>query len=167
MAENQATPDREPPETPTEIERKFVLDAVPSAHLPADGGRRIEQGYVDDDAELRLRRVDGRCVLTVKTGGGMVRGEVEGEVDEDLFDALWALTEGRRLTKTRHEVPLDDGLVAEVDVYDGALDGLVVGEVELGSLDEAARFEPPAWLGREVTGDKRWSNRSLADRGRP
>jgi CYTH domain-containing protein len=159
-----ATPSGGPP---TEIERKFVLDEVPSAQLQGTGRRAIEQGYVDDAAELRLRRVDGRCVLTVKTGDGLVRGEVEREIDEDLFTALWALTEGRRLTKTRHEVPLDDGLVAEVDVYDGALTGLVVAEVELDSLDAAERFSPPAWLGREVTGDKRWSNRSLADRGRP
>lgn len=164
MADDSAPLDVGPP---TEIERKFVLDRVPSEHLEGAGRRVIEQGYVDDGAELRLRRVDGRCVLTVKTGGGLVRGEVEGEIDEDLFAALWALTESRRLEKTRHEVPLEGGLVAEVDVYGGALAGLVVAEVELDSVDAATRFSPPDWLGREVTGEKGWSNRSLAEHGRP
>ena len=37
--------------------------------------------------------------------------------------------------------------------------GLVVAEVELGSIDEV--FEKPAFLGKEVTGDKRYYNSSL------
>jgi adenylate cyclase len=53
----------------------------------------------------------------------------------------------------------------EVDVYAGDLDGLVSAEVEFASEEAAAAFAPPAWLGREVTGDPRYANRALAVSG--
>ena len=58
-------------------------------------------------------------------------------------------------------------MAAEVDVYDGAHDGLVTAEIEFGSVEACERFSPPAWLGREVTGDARYANQSLAVNGRP
>jgi CYTH domain-containing protein len=77
------------------------------------------------------------------------------------------LTDGRRVVKTRYLVPLDDGLTAEVDVYDGPLDGLVTAEVEFASEHDSEAFAAPDWLGREVTGDARYANRALAVHGLP
>jgi CYTH domain-containing protein len=62
---------------------------------------------------------------------------------------------------------LDDGLTAEVDVYEGALAGLITAEVEFSSEEASSAFAPPGWLGREVTGDKRYANRALAVDGLP
>ena len=56
---------------------------------------------------------------------------------------------------------------AEVDEYAGALDGLVVAEVEFADEETARGFEPPAWFGRELTDDWRYANRSLAGDGMP
>lgn len=53
----------------------------------------------------------------------------------------------------------------EVDVFQGPLAGLVIAEVEL--KHELQAFTPPSWLGREITGDKRYSNESLAKFGLP
>jgi adenylate cyclase len=47
-----------------------------------------------------------------------------------------------------------------VDEFYGENEGLVVAEVELSSEEEL--FEKPAWLGEEVTGDKRYYNSMLA-----
>ena len=71
------------------------------------------------------------------------------------------------MVKTRYLVPLDNGLTAEVDDYEGALAGLLTAEVEF--VDEAAAFafDPPSWLGREVTNDARYANRTLAVDGMP
>jgi CYTH domain-containing protein len=153
----------------TEIERKWVLDAPP--RWPADHiARRVEQGYVALDeagAEVRVRRADEELTLTIKSAPGLVRVEEELALSEEQFESLWALTRGRRVVKTRHLVPLDDGLVAEVDVYDDALSGLVTAEVEFGSEEASSSFAPPEWLGREVTGDKRYANRALAVDGLP
>jgi CHAD domain-containing protein len=69
--------------------------------------------------------------------------------------------------KVRHYVPLGEGLRAEIDVYEGALDGLRTAEVEFGSRGEADRFAPPPWFGAELTGDARYSNQTLATEGLP
>jgi CYTH domain-containing protein/CHAD domain-containing protein len=151
-----------------EIERKFVLEAMP-AEVAGAPGTAIEQGYlaVDGDAEVRLRREGERRRLTVKRGHGESRGEIEVELASDPFDDLWPLTAGRRLRKTRHRVPLGEGLVAEVDRYEGELEGLVVAEVEFPSEEAARRFRPPPWFGREATGDPAFANQNLAHEGAP
>jgi adenylate cyclase len=151
-----------------EIERKFLVGAVPD--LSGYESISIEQGYlalaVDGGAEVRLRRKDGERLLTVKGGTGEVRAEEEIELDAERFDSLWPLTEGRRLAKTRYLIPLGEH-TAELDVYAGELEGLVTAEVEFDSEAEADGFRPPEWLGREVTGDERYLNESLATVGRP
>jgi CYTH domain-containing protein/CHAD domain-containing protein len=152
----------------TEIERKFLLDEPPG-QLEGRAGKRIEQGYVTagESIEVRLRKVEDRRLLTAKLGYGESRFETEVALGINQFDALWPLTEPRRLRKTRYLVPLDDGLEAEVDVYEGTLAGLVVAEVEFESAPQSREFRPPAWLGEEVTGDRRYANQSLALDGDP
>src|SRR3954468_11500114 len=153
----------------TEIERKFLVAELPP-DLAEHPGERIEQGYLaiaSDGVEVRVRRRAGQATLTVKSGPGQVRVEGELPIDERRFEALWRLTEGRRVGKTRHEIPLAGGAVAEFDVYDGDLDGLLTVEIEFASLEASERFSPPPWVGRELTGDKRYANQSLALAGRP
>ncbi len=149
-----------------EIERKFLVEEMPRAESAAAA---IEQGYLalDERGEVRLRRIDGELLLTAKNGHGEVREEVEVEIDPDAFEALWTLTAGRRVRKVRHYVPLGEGLRAEIDVYAGALEGLRTAEVEFDSLAAAEAFEPPPWLGPELTGDERYANQTLATVGLP
>ena len=52
------------------------------------------------------------------------------------------------------------GFTWEIDVFEGAFRGLVIAEVEMDS--ETDEPELPDWLGREVTGDRRYSNQVLA-----
>lgn len=150
-----------------EIERKFLVERAP-AGLPA--GQRIEQGYLavaDDGVEVRVRRRDGVATLTIKSGPAQVRVEEELEIDERRFEALWRLTGGRRIAKTRHVLDVEPGLVAELDVYDGDHAGLLVAEVEFASIEASERFVPPDWFGREVTGEAGYANQSLALNGTP
>ncbi len=150
----------------SEIERKFVAEVFPAEAAGATVVA-IEQGYlaVDEDTEVRLRRAGGERLLTVKRGHGESREEVEVRLYAEQFEALWPLTEGRRLRKTRHRLTLGGGLVAEVDRYGGELAGLVVAEVEFPSPEASHAFRPPAWLGREVTGDAAYANQTLALNG--
>lgn len=152
-----------------EIERKFLV-----TELPPEPGRHphgeIQQGYLaldEDGAEVRVRRYDGTTTLTVKSGGTRLRVEEDIAIDARTFESLWPLTEGRRIEKTRYRVPAPHDLVVEVDVYHGRLEGLVVAEVEFGSLEGASAFTPLAWLGREVTEDPRYKNRQLATSDAP
>ena len=158
----------EPARTVMEIERKFLLPEAP-AWLDDHDSVAIEQGYlaiVEGETEVRLRRKGDSTILTVKRGTGEVRREEEIELEEDQFGALWPLTEARRVVKRRYEVPHGD-LTIEVDVFEGPLAGIVIGEVEFDSEQASAAFVPPDWLGDEVTGDARYANESLAIRGAP
>ena len=150
-----------------EIERKFLVDRLPAG---LGEGEPIEQGYLvigDDGVEVRIRRRGADMTLTVKSGPGMVRTEEELAIDERRFESLWPLTGERRISKTRHLIPLEPGLTAELDVYAGAHEGLLTAEIEFPSLEASEAFAPPEWLGREVTGDGRFANQSLALGGRP
>ena len=121
-----------------EIERKYLLDRFPAAAADA-ASEEIEQGYVPGvRLHERLRRItaaDGvRWYRTVKSGTGLVRTEIEEETTRDVFEAMWPLTEGRRVHKQRHRVQ-DGDLTWEIDHF---LDReLTLAEVELPS--EASR----------------------------
>jgi adenylate cyclase len=149
-----------------EVERKFLIAEPPELDgIEAD---EIEQGYlaIGVDGEVRLRRRGEHLALTAKLGAGLSREEAEIELDPEGFEALWPLTEGRRLHKRRHVLPHDD-LKIEVDVYQADLEGLLVAEIEFSSEEEARAFDPPAWFGEEVTGDPRYLNETLATEGAP
>jgi adenylate cyclase len=149
-----------------EVERKFLVGEPPD--LSGTDADEIEQGYlaIGADGEVRVRRKGEKLVLTAKRGSGISREEAEVELDREAFESLWPLTEGRRLHKRRHVIPHGD-LKIELDVYEGDLEGLLVAEVEFPSEDDAGRFEPPEWVGDEVTGDERYLNETLATRGAP
>jgi adenylate cyclase len=149
-----------------EIERKFLLERLPDG-LPIDSEDHIEQGYlaVGDD-QVRLRKRGDRYLITVKRGHGLVREEVEVPLARESFERLWPLTEGRRLEKTRLATPVGEH-TAEIDLYEGPLDGLKTVEVEFEDETAAGVFSPPDWFARELTGDGRYSNTRLAIEGLP
>jgi adenylate cyclase len=150
-------------EAPREIERKFLVRKLPP-DLTSYPHNEISQGYLvslDDGLQVRLRQSGERYSLTFKRGTGNVREEREVELSAEQFDALWPATEGKRLVKTRYEIPLDDRTV-EIDLYHDRHEGLIVAEVEFEEEAAANCFQPPLWLGDDVTGDPRYSNQLLA-----
>jgi CYTH domain-containing protein len=150
---------------PKEIERKFLVTSD-DWRVEAGSGKSFQQAIVfsQGDRTLRVRIVDGKkATLTLKIGidgSTMSRHEFEYEVAYAEGEELLRLANGNTISKTRYEVPRG-GHVWEIDVYNGSLAGLVVAEVEMKSEEENP--ELPAWLGRELTGDKRFSNQALAE----
>lgn len=146
----------------SEIERKYLV-GEPPANLASWDCEAIAQGYLalDGEVEVRVRHRGTRCLLTIKSGSGSVRVEEELELDGDQFTSLWALTEGRRVSKTRYRIPYGDDLI-ELDVYEEALAGLCTAEVEFPDEAHSAAFVAPDWFGRELTDDPRYANRALA-----
>jgi adenylate cyclase len=146
-----------------EIERKFLVRELPR-DLTSYPHNEISQGYLvslDDGLQVRLRKADEHHTLTFKRGTGNVREEREVELSADQFDALWPATEGKRLVKTRYEIPFRARTI-EIDVYHDRHEGLIVAEVEFDEEETAKNFQPPLWLGDDVTGDPRYSNQLLA-----
>ena len=149
-----------------EIERKYLLTSLPKFPR-AIHTYEIDQGYIPGERLMeRLRRQrdengDTRYFRTVKLGGGVQRMELEDETDQRVFEHLWQLTEGRRLTKRRHVVPNGKDMW-EIDEFTDR--PLVLAELELDRADAPVAI--PGWLKpvlvREVTDEREYGNRSLA-----
>ena len=143
-----------------EIERKFLVAG--DFRTEASGSSRIIQGFLSSTPGRTVRvRVRGdRGYITVKgPAKGLTRFEWEKEIPVGEAEVLLRLCEPGMIDKTRWLVPSPDGHTWEVDEFHGDNEGLVVAEIELGS--ETEDFERPAWLGREVTGERRYFNSSL------
>ncbi|HEY4193477.1 MAG TPA: CYTH domain-containing protein [Mesorhizobium sp.] len=150
-----------------EIERKFLV-ANGSWLAAAEKKIAIVQFYLAISAErsIRLRISDGRKArLTLKFGSDLTeRDEFEYPVPLDEATEMMGFAIGTTIRKTRHHVRHMNYLY-EVDVFNGDLDGLVVAELETPDLVADAML--PGWLGREITGEIRYSNASLALNGFP
>lgn len=146
-----------------EIERKFLVRQLPE-NLAEFRHAQIEQGYLaiaPDGVQVRLRKAGEDHSLTFKRGRGGAREEREVQLTAEQFAVLWPGTDGKRLAKTRYDVPLG-AFVIEIDVYSGRHAGIVVAEVEFDDELTALGFEKPEWLGEDVTHDARYSNQLLA-----
>ncbi|WP_185984550.1 CYTH domain-containing protein [Aureimonas mangrovi] len=149
----------------TEIERKYLVTAD-GWRASADEGVAIRQFYLAarPGFSARIRILEARgATLTIKTGGGLCRGEYEYPIPLEDARELEAARIGSVVAKRRHRVPLG-ALTLEVDVFDGPHAPLVLGEIELPSVE--ARPALPIFLGREVTDDTRYTNAALAVAGR-
>jgi adenylate cyclase len=147
---------------PKEIERKFLVSGT-GWRKRARRGQTIRQAYLalTGKIALRVRVVGGRkAFLTIKSEqSATTRAEFEYAIPLKDARALLKLRTGRLIEKRRHRIKAGKSRF-ELDVFEGALRGLVIAEIELPR--RRAKFERPDWLGREVTGHKRYYNAVLA-----
>ena len=142
-----------------EIERKFLVVGDDWRLASASA---CEQGYLNRDKQrtVRVRIVEDAAWLTVKGASvGATRAEFEYPIPVADARQLMALCDGPLVRKLRRVV-MHAGATWEIDEFQGDNAGLVVAEIELTSEDAA--FEPPPWLGAEVTHDARYFNSNLA-----
>lgn len=143
-----------------EIERKFLV--VGEFKDQAYDAVRICQGYISsgNGRTVRVRIRDDKGFLTIKgpsNRAGLSRYEFEQEISLSDARDLMTICEPGIIDKTRYLVKSPDGIhVFEVDEFYGDNEGLVMAEVELSSEDEP--FVKPDFIGREVTGDRRFYN---------
>jgi len=145
----------------TEIERKYLV-VGDFSHDIMDACR-IKQGYIcsQPGKTVRIRISGDEGFLTIKgpsDGRGLSRYEFERKIPLEDAEALFQLCEPGVIDKIRNRVGFD-GHIWEVDVFQGVNDGLVIAEIELTS--ETEEFSLPPWIGKEVTGDRRYYNSML------
>lgn len=148
-----------------EIERKFLVNSN-RYREQASSKSVIIQGYLNSDPlrTVRVRLRDQIGFLTVKgksCDSGLSRFEWEKEISLVEAKALLQLCEKSVVSKTRFEVSIGEHLF-EVDEFSGPNEGLVIAEIELSSENE--EFSKPDWVGREVTGEKKYYNSNLSKR---
>lgn len=147
-----------------EIERKFLVRSE-SWRNDVDGlaieGTRFRQGYLaEGEATVRVRVEGQKARLTIKgKTQGFTRLEYEYDIPvQDAEQMLTALCFKPLIEKTRY-CRVEQGLVWEIDVFEGDNQGLIVAEVELSNEQQA--LDVPDWAGQEVTGDPRYYNVNL------
>ena len=145
-----------------EIERKFLVlnESYRSEAFRSD---RISQGYLcrQNCNSVRVRIRGDKGYLTIKgpsLDGGLSRYEWEKEIPLPEAEELLLLCGDALIDKRRYLVKCGKH-VYEVDEFYGDNQGLVVAEIELD--DENESFEKPAFLGAEVTGDRKYYNSHL------
>ncbi len=144
-----------------EIERKFLVTG--EFKSLAYNHTHIEQGYIarGNGRTVRVRIRDDRGYLTIKgpsDEGGLSRYEFEKEIDlSDARDLMKICLPGT-VVKDRWLVKNGKHTV-EVDEFFGDNEGLVMAEIELEYEDEP--YLRPDFLGKEVTGNRRFYNSHL------
>jgi CYTH domain-containing protein len=146
-----------------ERERRFLLEQFP-ADANVLGIRRITDRYIDGTS-LRLREMkrDGAETifkLTKKVpeqGEGAQQGLITTiRLTREEFCLLSQLP-AQILAKTRYSVP-----PFGIDVFEGALEGLILAEAEFESAAEAGALAVPTFVLREVSNDIRFTGGLLA-----
>ena len=143
-----------------EIERKFKVRQLPE-QLEQYPRQRIEQAYLCTEPVVRVRRSNDDYYLTYKGTGLLAREEYNLPLTEEAYRHLLSKADGNRIAKDRYCIPFG-GRTIELDVFDPPFAPLVIAEVEFGSEEDAAAFQPPAWFGEEVTYDPAYSNSNLS-----
>ena len=150
-----------------EIERKWLVKKLPE-NLEEYGCLMIEQAYLCASPTVRVRKENEEYYLTYKSSRNMPGNsaisheEYNLPLDVDSYKKLLNKHDGRIIKKRRYLIPLDDGLTAELDVFEGELSPLMVVEVEFDTENEAYEFEGPEWFGEDVSEDYKYKNSYLA-----
>ena len=143
-----------------EIERKFLING--DAWRMLTEGTMYRQGYLNSAKErtVRVRTVGEKAFLTIKgITVGATRAEYEYEIPFGDCNALLDnLAEKPLIEKKRYKIRQGE-FTWEIDEFFGENQGLIVAEIELVSEDQ--KFDKPAWIGAEVTGDPRYFNSNL------
>ncbi|MBD8524820.1 CYTH domain-containing protein [Pseudomarimonas arenosa] len=146
-----------------EIERKFLL-ANDSWRGAVVRSARMSQAYLGGErASVRVRIVGDQAFLNIKSREqGHTRQEFEYSIPlSDAEQIMAGLVLPGAIDKTRHYIEFQ-GNTWELDEFHGANQGLCVAEIELVAADQA--FARPAWLGAEVTEQRRYYNNELSRR---
>lgn len=147
-----------------EIEYKFLVKSNKWRKMPRAGEKHIKQGYLSNGVRIRVTQSAAFLTIKEKTTDPRIRHEFEYEIPRADGLALLKIAGGRGtiIDKTRYAIPDGNGLW-EVDVFHGVLNGLVLAERELKSVNEP--FDRPEWLGKDVTHIKKYTNASLFKNG--
>lgn len=146
-----------------EIERKYLIKTLPE-NLTQYPCRRIEQGYLNTEPVVRIRRSNDTYTLTYKGAGLMVREEYNLPLTAAAFAHLKEKIDGRLIKKRRYLIPYGERYTIELDVFEDDLAPLTLAEVEFESEDDANRFTPPDWFGEDVTFSADYHNSTLSQR---
>ena len=150
-----------------ERERRFLVDPRRRPDLTHARSYLIEDRYIDG-TRFRLRRMTdsqtGRIVMKLSKKYEVADVTARPLTTAYLDAAEYALFEGmpsRPLRKRRFPVDAPGGIFG-IDLFEGALAGLELAEIEFADAASGRAIVPPEWTTREVTHDPRFQGGNLA-----
>ena len=156
-----------------EIEKKYLVDSIDKVmkYVNLDECKKIyiEQGYLSSNPTIRVRKFNNEYCITYKSrinnkvsSDVIVNQEIELPLTDESYNNMIKKIDYNLVKKIRYQIPLENGLMAELDVFDEKLKGLVMVEVEFENEDIANSFKEPEWFGKNVSADKKYKNLYLA-----
>ena len=142
-----------------EIERKFTVRELPD--LSKYDFHIMEQGYLNTDPVVRVRKEDETYYLTYKGKGLLAREEYNLSLNREAYYHLVEKSDGIIIRKKRYLIPFEKYTI-ELDVFEAPYENLIIAEVEFDSEEEATNFQPPEWFSEDVTMDRRYHNSNLS-----
>lgn len=143
-----------------EIERKFLVKNIDNISFKFYNKKTIIQDYLYNDKITTIRKrkiVEGennKYYYTIKTNrsGKYSVEEFESEIEEDIYIKLEPDKNRNTIIKDRYNIPMQDGLVIELDVFHGIFEGIIFAEIEFPSEELGEKFKVPEWFDKELTG---------------
>jgi len=141
-----------------ELEKTYLAKAIP-ADLQSYDSKEIIDIYIPKDKEhptLRIRKNGDKYEMTKKEpvqGNDSSRQEEQTiRLTEEEFKVLNGL-DGKRVRKIRYYYNFQ-GQIAEIDVFQDDLAGLILVDCEFNSQEEMDKFGMPDFCLAEVTQEK-------------
>ena len=151
-----------------EIERKFAVIKMPE-NLESYEKEEIEQGYLCIKPTVRIRKCNNEYTLNYKwkpkdlaEKDAIQNIEYPLPLPAENYNIFFGKIENFLIKKDRYIIPIDNGLIVELDVFRGNLEGLIFAEVEFPNVEAAKNFIKPDWLGKDLCFDKRFDNTVLS-----
>ena len=142
-----------------EIERKFTISEMPD--LAKYSFHILEQGYLNTDPVVRVRKEDDTYYLTYKGKGMLAREEYNLPLTKEAYEHLVEKADGIVIRKKRYLIPYEQYTI-ELDIFEKPYESLVIAEVEFESEEQAKKFSPPSWFDKDVTYDRCYHNSNLS-----
>ena len=143
-----------------EIERKFTVKELPE-NLNDYPCLHIEQGYLNTEPVIRIRKQNDDYIMTYKGKGMLAREEYNLPLTKESYEHLKPKCDGNIISKTRYQIPYGD-LTIELDIFDPPFAPLIIAEIEFDSLETANTFLVPDWFLEDVTYDPKYYNSNMS-----
>ncbi len=123
------------------VVRSFLFDKYPYS-LDRCKKEEIEEGYILEEPEILVRKVDDECFYVSRMGEELIN-----EIGENAY-SFFIRNVHDVTKKTRYIVPLYGEKVCNLDFYHNV--DLKVASVEFDDKEESEGFYPPMWVNEEI-----------------
>lgn len=138
-----------------EIELTFLAKYIPPEVLSTTPQQLVDI-YIPEQVDfprLRLRQADNNYEMTKKTlvenDDFSTHHENTILLDQEEYEALTVVS-SRKIEKKRFRIACGKH-EAEIDVFEGDLEGLVLIDFEFETIEDKAAFKPPGYCLADVT----------------